>query len=309
MAPGETTSTAHPTPSDVGGFYDRSGRHLTRFFGGAMHYGYWTGPDDDSTLEEASERFTDLMAAKLDAAGGRILDLGCGTGEPAVRLARTTGAEVVGISISAQDVRAATERAEAAGLADRVRFEVADAMAAPFPDASFDAVLALESMGHMPDRATVLAEIARMLRPGGRLAFCEAFRKATLSPEAERAARAVFDAWMGGSPLIPIEDYPPLVRGAGLELDEVTDVSVNIQKTQAHLMERMRTGLEQDPDFPPDLARIMDAQRAVLPFRDEIVAQGGYGGYLVVTAHLPGQSRPPSPPRRRPAPAVPEEPS
>ena len=182
MAPGETTRTLYPTPDEVGGFYDRTGRHLTRFFGGSMHYGYWTGPDDDSTLEEASERFTDLMAEKLDAAGGRVLDLGCGTGEPAVRVARTTGAEVVGISVSAEDVRCATARAEAAGLADRVRFEVADAMAPPFPANSFDAVLALESMGHMPDRARVLAEIARMLRPGGRLAFCEAFRKATLSP-------------------------------------------------------------------------------------------------------------------------------
>ncbi|MES9544131.1 MULTISPECIES: methyltransferase domain-containing protein [unclassified Actinomadura] len=287
MASGETTSTAFPSPGEIGHFYDRTGRHLTRFFGGAMHYGYWTGPDDDSSLEEASERFTDLMAEKLGVAGGRILDLGCGTGEPAIRVARTTGAEVIGISVSAEDVRTATARAAAAGLAERVRFEVADAMAPPFPTDSFDAVLALESMGHMPDRARVLAEIARVLRPGGRLAFCEAFRKATLSPEAERAARAVFDAWMGGSPLIPIEDYPPLVRGAGLELDEVVDVSVNIQKTQAHLMERMRAGLDEDPEFPPDLARVMQAQRDVLPFRDEIVAQGGYGGYLVVTAHLP----------------------
>ena len=92
---------------------------------------------------------------------------------------------------------------------------------------------------------------------------------------------------MGGSPLIPIEDYPPLVRGAGLELDELLDVSVNIQNTQAHLMERMRTDMDQDPEFPTDLARIMQAQRDVLPFRDEIVAQGGYGGYFIVTAHLP----------------------
>src|SRR6185436_18029774 len=94
-------------------------------------------------------------------------------GAPAVRLAKASGAGVVGISVSEQDVRLANERARTEGVSDRVRFEQANMLALPFPDNTFDHAMALESIVHVPDRMRALREIARVLRPGGRIVLTD----------------------------------------------------------------------------------------------------------------------------------------
>ncbi len=104
----------------------------------------------------------------LDAAGAapgvRLLDIACGTGALAAEAARR-GTEVVGMDFAPGMV------AEAARRHPGVEFRAGDAEAIPLPDASVDAVTCSFGMLHMerPDR--VLAEAARVLRPGGRLAM------------------------------------------------------------------------------------------------------------------------------------------
>jgi SAM-dependent methyltransferase len=106
--------------------------------------------------------------ALLDAAGvtkrPRVLDLACGPGWLAA-LAAERGAEVVGGDFS----RAMVEEARRAH--PHIRFEEADARSLPFPDAAFDAAVMSFGIHHVegPDRA--LAEVVRVLRPGGRFAF------------------------------------------------------------------------------------------------------------------------------------------
>jgi SAM-dependent methyltransferase len=91
----------------------------------------------------------------------RILDVGCGTGEFAALL---TAPEVVCVDLSA----AAVEAARARGLTA----DVADAQALPFPDGSFDVVIASWMLYHVPDRARAIRELARVVRPAGRFAGC-----------------------------------------------------------------------------------------------------------------------------------------
>jgi SAM-dependent methyltransferase len=93
--------------------------------------------------------------------GRRILDLGCGDGRLTAELA-ATGAEVVACDLSAEQAAAARTRIS--------RVQVADATALPYPADSFDGVLSNAALHWMPAQEPVLAELARVLKPGGRLA-------------------------------------------------------------------------------------------------------------------------------------------
>lgn len=114
-----------------------------------------------------------------------ILDLGCGLGGPAIRLAQVTGGQITGITLSAVQVDVATRLAEASRLGDRVRFQKADAMAMPFEDQSFDTVFALESLCYIQDRGKLFKEIARVLRPEGRVVLTDLFRRTPLVSESQ----------------------------------------------------------------------------------------------------------------------------
>jgi cyclopropane fatty-acyl-phospholipid synthase-like methyltransferase len=277
-----------PTPEEVGEFYNRTNELITRLQGGSMHYGYWTGPDDDSDFEQASDRFTDIMIDKLGArAGDRVLDCGCGPGKPGVRLAKATGAEVIGISISTGDVELANARARAEGLQDRVRFEHANALAMPFEDDFFDRVLAFESIVHIPDRAAVLKEIARVLKPGGRIALTDFITKAppTEDPEERKALIDALASWCS-APLVDIDDYPGFAAAAGLEIDEIVDVTEHTKytypKTYLPMYEYART----HDEIPPEMARLLDAA----PSEEDVkwvLNEEPTEGVIIVVAHLP----------------------
>lgn len=277
------------TPAEVGAFYTSINHLIARFQGGAMHYGYWLGPDDDSSYEVASDRFTAIMIEKLAAGpGDRVLDVGCGPGKPAVQLARASGAEVVGISISTGDVALATARAEAEGIQDRVRFEHANALDLPFPDNSFDHVLAFESIVHIPDRARVLTEIARVLRPGGRVVLTDFTRlgPAVQDPEDHAALVEALASWRA-APVVSVEDYPGFARAAGLMIDEIVDVTEHTKYTYVMTYGPMQEYARQNGDLPPELAGILAA--GPRPEDMEYVAnEAPTEGVIIVVAHLPG---------------------
>ncbi|NJO20633.1 MAG: methyltransferase domain-containing protein, partial [Spirulinaceae cyanobacterium RM2_2_10] len=98
-----------------------------------------------------------------------ILDAGCGIGGSSLYLAEKYSASVTGITLSPVQAVRAQQRAMTTGLGDRVSFQVADALATPFPTANFDLVWSLESGEHMPDKAAFLQECYRVLKPGGQL--------------------------------------------------------------------------------------------------------------------------------------------
>ncbi|WP_329011157.1 methyltransferase domain-containing protein [Micromonospora rifamycinica] len=214
-----------PTPDEIGHGYDAFADLLDRLWGENLHHGYWNDASEDVSVDEAADRLTDRLAGLLTIeSGDRLLDLGCGIGEPAMRLAAAHKIEVVGVSISRRQVERANDRAVAAGLADRLSFQLADAMDLPFPDGSFDLVWALESLHHMPDRGHVLAQAARVLRPGGRVAIGDFI----LLPSAdgyEAGAARVAEAGKGVLSVISIDDYLSLIRAAGLEPGPTEDVS------------------------------------------------------------------------------------
>jgi SAM-dependent methyltransferase len=98
----------------------------------------------------------------------RVLEVGSGPGRLAVKLAQLgPEIQVTGIDIVPEMVTLATAHARQASLATRVDFRLADVMALPFADGSFDVVVSTFSLHHWPNPATGLAEVYRVLRPGG----------------------------------------------------------------------------------------------------------------------------------------------
>jgi 27-O-demethylrifamycin SV methyltransferase len=223
-----------PTVGDVGHMYDALTDTVTRIMDGCIHFGYWRDELDDSPLNQASERLTDLVIEKSQAReDDHILDVGCGTGIPALRLATSTGARVTGITVSGHQVKIAKANAQAAGVGERVTFQFADAMALPFPDASFDAAIAIESLMHMSDPAAALAHIARTLRKDGRLVVTDFLLRRPVSDEKKNVFDSTAALFAVSSPTITAEDYRRIVEHVGLELEELTDIGENVQRTYA----------------------------------------------------------------------------
>jgi SAM-dependent methyltransferase len=139
-------------------------------------------PSSSQSKEMADESMVRNLAAQAEAIwpqeepifdrhpieSGSVLDVGCGTGEITERLAaKYPDATFVGVDVEEQHLVRARKRC--AKFGSRVRFEFGDALSLPFPDEQFDLVVCRHLLQAVPDAPKVLAEIRRVLRPGGRV--------------------------------------------------------------------------------------------------------------------------------------------
>jgi SAM-dependent methyltransferase len=110
----------------------------------------------------------DIAAVAPD--GARVLEVGCGPGHLSIRLARQHGLEVTGLDLDPAMITRARANADRLGDSDQHRpsFLVGDVASLAFADGSFDLVVSTLSMHHWADPTAGLAEIGRVLRPGGR---------------------------------------------------------------------------------------------------------------------------------------------
>lgn len=176
-----------------------------------VHGDFWVREQrrQDSTLQP----FVPLL---LDSAGvGRgqsVLDVGCGCGATTIAAAQRVGApgHAVGVDISTVMLAKARELAEEAGLADadvgRMEFRKADAQLHEFEAASFDAAISRFGVMFFGDPRAAFRNIARALRPGGRLAFV-CWQSAKDNPHISLPMRAIISAFPDALP--PGGPQPP----------------------------------------------------------------------------------------------------
>jgi SAM-dependent methyltransferase len=106
-------------------------------------------------------------------AGTRILDVGGGLGGPARTLAASYGCSVTVLDLTEAFVSVGAMLTARSGLSDLVSFDVGDALDLPYPDGSYDLVWTQHSSMNIGDKPKLYAEIARVTKPGGRLALHE----------------------------------------------------------------------------------------------------------------------------------------
>lgn len=160
-------------------------------------YGHDLGQTSWVTAEASSEipRLLHLNSASF------VLEIGCGSGGYALHLVETVRCRLVGLDINAPGVRNANQLAQARGLATSARFQKCDASKRlPFESNTFDAVFSNDVLCHIPERPRVLAEIFRVLKPGGRLLFSDALILGGLITHEEIAARSSIGIYVYSPP-------------------------------------------------------------------------------------------------------------
>ena len=152
------------------------------------------------------------------------LEVASGSGGPALYLARATGCRVTGIDANESGVATAADMAARSHQAERVRFERADANAKlPFEENSFDALLCVDSMNHLPDRLAVFREWRRVLRPGGRALFTDPVVITGPVTNDELALRSSIGLFL----FVPAGLNERLIEQAGFRLVRQEDVTEN----------------------------------------------------------------------------------
>jgi SAM-dependent methyltransferase len=185
-------------------------------------------------------RFAGLAGVGPDS---HVLEVGSGSGGPAVYLAASRGCRVTGVDVNEHGVHNARRLAADQRLSERVTFQVVDASRPlPFPPSMFDAVLSNDAMCHISNREGALAEWRRVLRPGGRMLFTDAMVLTGLVSQEEIATRSSIGFYL----FVPPGENERLIGRAGFTLlssEDVTAAAEAIARRWHAAREQHRTEL------------------------------------------------------------------
>ncbi len=169
------------------------------------------------TTREEADRVARLLGL---GPGKKLLDIGSGSGWPALYFARTTGCDVALTDLPLEGLRHAATRATAENLPGECAFAVADAAALPFPDGCFDAISHSDVLCCLMPKAAALKECRRVLAPDG----CMVFTVISVIPGLE--SREYEKAVASGPPFVAADaPYSELLAQAGWRIVERWDIT------------------------------------------------------------------------------------
>ncbi len=238
------------TPADVGAHYDRLDWFYRTLWGQHLHHGVWETMHDHS-VEAGTSRLLKLLLAPLEPGpGSQVVDIGCGYGADARRIAEQSGAHVTGLTISLSQAERA--QAEPPPVRGTVRIEHGDWLQNNFPRNSFSAGLAIESLAHMPDKEAFFFELHRTLHPGGKAALaCW-----TVPPDPAALEHLLLRhlCLKGTLPSLgTIADYSQFAENAGLAVVARRDLTHLIEPTWPLIAQRILSSLPKPRFLGPAL--------------------------------------------------------
>ena len=213
---------------NVAHHYDLNGRLYSLFLDRDRQYSCAYFPNGDETLDEAQAAKKYHIAAKLclDRPGLEVLDIGSGWGGLALTLARDYGARVTGITLSSEQLRESRARAEAEGLADRVRFELCDYRNL---SGSFDRIVSVGMFEHvgLPYYRAFFDSVRRLLHPDGIALIHAIGRLDGPSFTSKWLAKYIFPG--GYSPAL--SEVVPVVERSGLLMTDIEILRMHYAQT------------------------------------------------------------------------------
>ncbi|MGI9456872.1 MAG: methyltransferase domain-containing protein [Aeoliella sp.] len=223
-------------------YYRQSDRAYRMFHSreGALHIGLT--PDRNGEAGDVGHaRHAELFAAELDAVSAmQAIEFGCGTGYNVRTLAlQMAERQFLGVDLSERHIVAA--RKDAAGIAN-LEFQVANYENLSVDDASFDGVLAVETLCQTDDQSSALQEAFRILRPGGRMLVIDCFRNELLENLEEdlRRAALLVEKTAAVDAFALIGEWRELCESIGFHVRDVCDRSAETARDLARLYQMAR---------------------------------------------------------------------
>lgn len=234
----------HPAPSAaVALHYDALDRWYREVWGEHVHHGLFVDGRGDS-VAAATWRLVEHVADHARVRpGSMVADVGCGYGATGRQLIADRGAAVVGFTLSQ------AQASYGAAQQPRVDVRVADWGDNDLPDAACDAVVAIESISHMPDKRRAFAQCARVLRPGGRLVVCDWLARARRSRWRDRRLLEPICVEGRLPSMHTAAEYGALMQRAGLRVESFEDRSRQVSRTWTICLSRGLRQVARDPDL------------------------------------------------------------
>lgn len=202
-------------------------------------------------LHPGGARLTSRLIGALRVGPGQlVVDIASGPGTSTLQVAREAGCEVIGVDLSPASVDAARRAADRCGLAERARFVAGDAESLPLPDAAADGVISECALCTFPDKRAAAAEIARVLKPGMRLALSDVVAE----PERLPAELRTLAAWVSCfADARPLREVAALLGEVGLECELVERHDGALASLLERVEARLRAARMLGGGAPPSL--------------------------------------------------------